>query len=88
MRSKFIQAASSVLQKTAIGFIKVYRYSLGLLTQGCCRFVPTCSAYTEQAIREYGFMRGCWLGGRRLLRCHPFHSGGFDPVPLPKELKR
>lgn len=46
-----------------------------------CRFEPSCSRYSGQAIREHGSAKGLWLGLRRVLRCHPFHSGGFDPVP-------
>jgi uncharacterized protein len=46
-----------------------------------CRFTPTCSEYTYQAVEKYGVMRGMRLGVARLLRCHPFHPGGYDPVP-------
>jgi len=46
-----------------------------------CRFEPTCSMYTMQAVEKYGVPRGVWLGMRRLLRCHPFNPGGWDPVP-------
>ncbi len=49
-----------------------------------CRFLPTCSCYMQEALKHHGFLRGIYLGGRRLLRCHPFHSGGFDPVPQPE----
>jgi putative membrane protein insertion efficiency factor len=48
---------------------------------GCCRFYPTCSCYASEAIEKHGSARGLWLATKRLGRCHPFHDGGFDPVP-------
>ncbi|MCX6724555.1 MAG: membrane protein insertion efficiency factor YidD [Candidatus Shapirobacteria bacterium] len=47
-----------------------------------CRFQPTCSEYTYQAIKSYGIMRGSWLGLKRICKCHPWHQGGLDPLPL------
>jgi putative membrane protein insertion efficiency factor len=61
--------------------IEVYRVTLGPLLGGFCRFEPSCSVYAEEALVRHGAARGALLGLRRLLRCHPFHRGGFDPVP-------
>lgn len=47
----------------------------------CCRYLPSCSEYTASAINEYGVIKGVWFGTKRLCRCHPFHEGGFDPLP-------
>jgi uncharacterized protein len=61
--------------------IEVYRVTLAPLIGGFCRFVPSCSVYAEEAIRRHGAASGAALAMRRLLRCQPFHRGGFDPVP-------
>jgi putative membrane protein insertion efficiency factor len=61
--------------------IDVYRVTLGPLLGGHCRFYPSCSQYAEEAVRRHGAWAGSGLAARRLLRCHPFHRGGFDPVP-------
>jgi len=61
--------------------IRLYQLVLSPFLGGQCRFYPSCSAYTRQAIAKYGFLKGIALGGRRLLRCHPFHPGGVDHVP-------
>lgn len=68
--------------KTILLFlIAVYRYGISPLMGNHCRYYPSCSAYTQEAIQCYGGVRGSWLGLKRLLRCHPFHPGGVDPVP-------
>jgi putative membrane protein insertion efficiency factor len=64
-----------------LGSIRFYRSAISPFTPPSCRFQPTCSAYALQAIEKYGAARGGWLALRRLLRCHPFCKGGYDPVP-------
>ena len=61
--------------------IRGYQMTLSPLMLTQCRFVPSCSHYTYQAVERYGALRGSWMGMRRILRCHPFSPGGYDPVP-------
>jgi putative membrane protein insertion efficiency factor len=61
--------------------IRLYQLTLSPFIGNQCRFHPTCSHYALQAIEHHGLIRGAWLTARRLGRCHPFHPGGFDPVP-------
>ena len=61
--------------------IRVYRYALSPWWGGQCRFTPTCSEYAAEAIDQYGAVKGAWLSTRRVACCHPWHTGGFDPVP-------
>lgn len=70
-----------MLKRALIGGIRFYRRALSPLKPPVCRFEPTCSAYALEAVERYGALRGSWLAARRLLRCHPFHEGGYDPVP-------
>lgn len=64
-----------------VWLIRGYQLFLSPLKPPTCRFVPTCSHYAIEAIRRFGAWKGGWLALRRLLKCHPFHPGGFDPVP-------
>lgn len=76
---KFIDGA--VLGSLLRWAIRVYQVTLGLVFRGACRFYPSCSRYSDEAIAKYGAMRGLWLMAARLLRCQPFHPGGADRVP-------
>jgi putative membrane protein insertion efficiency factor len=77
-------ATATLPARLGIALIRIYRWTLSpvLTALGAqCRFAPSCSQYTAEAIARYGLLRGVWLGTRRIVRCHPFHDGGFDPVP-------
>ncbi|MBX9257872.1 membrane protein insertion efficiency factor YidD [Desmonostoc muscorum CCALA 125] len=65
--------------------IRGYRMFISPLFPPSCRFQPTCSMYAIQAIERFGVLRGSWMATLRILRCHPFHPGGYDPVPEVKE---
>jgi putative membrane protein insertion efficiency factor len=65
----------------ALFLIRCYQVLISPLVGPHCRFYPTCSSYTYQAIKKHGLLKGVFLGGKRLLKCHPFHPGGVDPVP-------
>lgn len=69
-----------MLQWLALGLIRLYQRWISPLLGPRCRFYPSCSAYAAEAIARYGFWRGSWLSARRLVRCHPWHPGGYDPV--------
>ncbi|MBM4186090.1 MAG: membrane protein insertion efficiency factor YidD [Gemmatimonadetes bacterium] len=64
-----------------MGLIRGYQRYISPAFPPRCRFSPSCSQYTLEAIDRYGFVRGCWLGFVRLAKCHPWHPGGYDPVP-------
>lgn len=67
--------------RAVIRLIRFYQRVISPLFPPSCRYTPSCSQYTLEAVTKYGAARGLFMGGRRLLRCHPFHPGGHDPVP-------
>jgi putative membrane protein insertion efficiency factor len=69
-----------MIKKILIKLIQIYRF-FSKFTPRVCRFHPTCSQYTMEAIEKYGARKGLWLGLKRILRCHPGNPGGYDPVP-------
>ena len=82
MNEKTRQARASFVASTAaLGLIKAYQYGIRPMLGQRCRFFPSCSEYTAEAIGEYGVIRGSTMGALRLAKCHPWHAGGYDPVP-------
>jgi putative membrane protein insertion efficiency factor len=79
------KASRSLGASVALKMIGFYRRWVSPLTPPSCRFMPSCSHYTYEAIERWGLLRGGWLGAKRICRCNPWHSGGFDPVPVPEE---
>lgn len=75
------QGLSALLGRVMLGILWFYRNAISPFTPPACRFQPTCSAFAEEAIRTHGPLRGGFLGFTRVMRCHPFSRGGFDPVP-------
>jgi hypothetical protein len=67
-----------------MGLIRGYQILISPLTPPSCRFTPTCSQYAITAIDRFGIIEGNWLAIKRICRCHPFHEGGYDPVPEKK----
>lgn len=69
------------MKRLLLLLVQFYRSWISPLLPPSCRYYPTCSAYAMEAIERYGAWRGGWMALKRILRCHPFHAGGYDPVP-------
>lgn len=69
------------MKYVGLGFIRLYQLTLSRILPAACRYDPSCSHYTYDAIQKYGLLRGGWLGLKRIARCHPLGPGGYDPVP-------
>ncbi|PFL22545.1 membrane protein insertion efficiency factor YidD [Bacillus cereus] len=75
------------MKQIFIGIIRFYQKFISPMTPPTCRFHPTCSQYGLEAFQKHGALKGFWLTCKRILKCHPFHPGGFDPVPDKKDDK-
>ncbi|MBC8100471.1 MAG: membrane protein insertion efficiency factor YidD [Armatimonadetes bacterium] len=69
------------MKTLALGAIRLYKRFISPVLPPSCRFTPTCSQYTYEAIEIHGVLKGSWLGAKRIARCHPLNPGGYDPVP-------
>lgn len=77
---RFLNTLCAVPKTLIIWLINIYRF-FSKYTPSVCRFQPTCSKYTIEAVEKYGIIKGLYLGFKRILKCHPGHPGGYDPVP-------
>ena len=71
---------NKIFKNIAISPINLYKYLISPLLGNNCRFVPTCSEYTKESIIKYGVIKGLWLGLKRIVKCHPWGKGGYDPI--------
>ena len=77
-----------MMRKILLALIRFYQLAISPLFPRCCRYYPTCSAYAAEAIKRHGAAKGTLMGAARILRCHPFCQGGYDPVPESFTLRR
>ncbi len=69
------------VRRLAVWILRLYQIAISPLFPASCRFTPTCSQYAIEAVERFGIFKGGWLSLKRIARCHPFHPGGYDPVP-------
>lgn len=69
------------MKKVLIRLVRFYQRNISAYRLRCCNYIPTCSQYAVEALEKYGAVKGSWLAFKRILRCNPFHKGGYDPVP-------
>jgi uncharacterized protein len=73
-------SAGQLAKKLVVGLLRAYKWALSPMLPPSCRYVPSCSEYAIEAVERHGAVRGSWMGLKRVLRCHPFVKGGYDPV--------
>ena len=83
-----VQPPRSILGHVLLILIRVYWWTLSPLIGSVCRYHPSCSRYTATCVERFGAARGTWLGLRRIVRCHPFNPGGYDPPPAAVDERR
>ena len=81
MKSRTRNVIEQTVTSSVLAVIRCYQVTLSPLLGPACRFYPTCSEYAKEAIEHYGMVKGTGLAVKRVLRCHPFHPGGYDPIP-------
>lgn len=81
MKRNYAKRAGQLPVLISCVMIRIYQKCISPLFPPSCRYYPTCSQYAFQSLKKYGFIKGCFLSIKRILRCHPFHEGGYDPVP-------
>lgn len=81
MTTRALRSIEDLPRRGLAGVIRLYQLTVSRVLPPSCRFVPSCSQYAREAVLRHGALRGSWLALRRIAKCHPFHPGGFDPVP-------
>lgn len=80
-RFRWTRRCADAMRAAVLALLRFYKRQISPLLPPSCRFSPTCSEYAMEAVQKYGVRRGGWMAIKRVLRCNPFHEGGYDPVP-------